>query len=260
MKFHYYNLGYVKGGEIVQVNLHGTVANVRLMDGINFNNFKKEKKHVFFGGYGLKSPVRLQIPETGYWYLVVDLGGRSGILKSTVTVLPGNSPEVAMGMGLIASELLSGKGGDDSEQQQIAAVEDDERPREYDLFILYAEEDRDEVVFPLAERLRELGLKVWHDPFQLTTEDTLRNMIERGMAESRYGVIVVSAAFVNRDWTSYALDGIFAGEPRILPIWHNITKKQVIQYSPSFANQLSRNTAISTIEEIAEEIRREIKG
>lgn len=40
----------------------------------------------------------------------------------------------------------------------------------------------------------------------------------------------------------------------MLPIWHNITKREVIDYSPSLADKLARNTAIDTIEEIADEI------
>lgn len=44
------------------------------------------------------------------------------------------------------------------------------------------------------------------------------------------------------------------GEQQLLPIWHNITKKEVIDYSPSLADKLARNTAINTVEEIAEEI------
>ena len=36
--------------------------------------------------------------------------------------------------------------------------------------------------------------------------------------------------------------------------WHNITKKEVIEFSPSLADKLARNTAINTVDEIADEI------
>ena len=45
----------------------------------------------------------------------------------------------------------------------------------------------------------------------------------------------------------------------LLPIWLNITKKEVIDFSPSLADKLARNTAINTIEEIATEIIQLIK-
>lgn len=45
-----------------------------------------------------------------------------------------------------------------------------------------------------------------------------------------------------------------SGEQVLLPIWHNITKKEVIQYSPSLADKLARRTAMHTVEEIAAKI------
>lgn len=46
----------------------------------------------------------------------------------------------------------------------------------------------------------------------------------------------------------------------LLPIWHNITKQEVIDYSPSIADKVARSTSTNTIEEIAEEIAEIIKG
>ena len=40
----------------------------------------------------------------------------------------------------------------------------------------------------------------------------------------------------------------------ILPIWHNITKQQVIDFSPSLADKVARSTATHTPQEIAAEI------
>ncbi|MBT1704448.1 hypothetical protein [Chryseosolibacter indicus] len=44
------------------------------------------------------------------------------------------------------------------------------------------------------------------------------------------------------------------GEQVGLPIWHNITKKEVIDFPPSLADKLVRNTSAYTVEEIANEI------
>lgn len=44
------------------------------------------------------------------------------------------------------------------------------------------------------------------------------------------------------------------GEQILLPIWHNVSKQEVIKYSPSLADKLARNTATHTVEEIAVEI------
>ena len=45
-----------------------------------------------------------------------------------------------------------------------------------------------------------------------------------------------------------------SGEQILLPIWHGITKQQVIDFSPSLADKVARNTASHTVAEIAAEI------
>jgi len=133
-----------------------------------------------------------------------------------------------------------------------------EDQREFDVFISHASEDKDEVVRPLAHALKSGGLKVWYDEFELQIGDSLRRKIDKGLAKSRFGVVVLSRAFFQKGWTNYELDGIVTrsvtGEQIILPIWHNISKAEVIEYSPSLADKLARNTATHTVDEIAEEI------
>ena len=129
---------------------------------------------------------------------------------------------------------------------------------EYDVFISHASEDKDEVVRPLATALRNKGIKVWYDEFEMKIGDSLRRKIDKGLANSKFGIVVISKSFIKKGWTNYELDGIItkavSGEQIILPIWHNITKKEVIEFSPSLADKLARNTAINTVDEIADEI------
>lgn len=44
------------------------------------------------------------------------------------------------------------------------------------------------------------------------------------------------------------------GTQLILPLWHRVTKEEVIEYSPSLADKLALRTSDSTVEEIAAEI------
>ena len=46
----------------------------------------------------------------------------------------------------------------------------------------------------------------------------------------------------------------------ILPIWHDITKQEVLDYSPSLADKVARNTSQETVQEIAKEIAELIRG
>ena len=134
----------------------------------------------------------------------------------------------------------------------------DDSEREYDVFISHASEDKDDVARPLAEALRNNGLSVWYDEFELKIGDSLRRKIDKGIANSNFGVIVISRDFINKGWTNYELDGLITktvnGEQTMLPVWHNVTKREVINYSPSLADKLARSTTDFTVEEIADEI------
>ena len=71
-------------------------------------------------------------------------------------------------------------------------------------------------------------------------------------------------SFIKKGWTNYELDGIISkantGEQVLLPVWHGITKQEGLDYSPSLADKVARNTASYTVEEIAEEIAELING
>ncbi|MDN3708997.1 toll/interleukin-1 receptor domain-containing protein [Myroides ceti] len=102
------------------------------------------------------------------------------------------------------------------------------------------------------------GLSVWYDEFELKIGDSLRRKIDKGLAKSRFGIVVLSRSFIKKGWTNYELDGmitrVVGGEQVLLPIWHDITKQEVVDYSPSIADKVARNTANFTVEEIAQEI------
>ena len=138
---------------------------------------------------------------------------------------------------------------------------DDEKG--YDVFISHASEDKEDVARPLAEALRSNGLNVWYDEFELKIGDSLRRKIDKGIANSNFGVIVISRDFISKGWTNYELDGLITravnNEQVMLPIWHNVTKREVLNYSPSLADKLARSTTDFTVEEIADEIADVIK-
>jgi len=145
-----------------------------------------------------------------------------------------------------------------SKYDEINSFLYDDYDKEYDVFISHASEDKEEVARPLAEALRKNGLSVWYDEFELKIGDSLRRKIDKGIANSNFGVIVISRDFISKGWTNYELDGLITksvnGEQTMLPIWHNITKREVINYSPSLADKLARSTTDFTVEEIADEI------
>ena len=251
MKYTVYDLGQCRAGERVQVSLQGNAANVRLMDSSNYSNYRNGRQHRYYGGLAKRSPIVLTVPNSGHWYITIDLAGLGGSVRSSVQKLPTPLPQYE-------DSALS------SVPSLVRHPEEGGYPVEYDVFISHASEDKDEVVRPLANALLERGLRVWYDEFELRIGDSLRRKIDLGLSNSRFGIVVLSRNFIRKGWTNYELDGIItkavSGEQLMLPIWHNITKQEIIDYSPSLADKLARNTSTSTIAEIADEIADLIKS
>ena len=65
----------------------------------------------------------------------------------------------------------------------------------YDAFISHASEDKAGFVRPLAKALGKMGFRVWYDEFELRVGDSLRQSIDKGLINSRFGIVVLSSAF-----------------------------------------------------------------
>jgi len=258
MNFTHYPLGQLEQGSVVVVTLQGSAANVRLMNDANFNSFRSGRQHRYHGGLAKSSPVRLPVPHSGNWHVTVDMQGLRGTVRSGVNVVPPAllRPLPALNEAPLRSIPSLVRQPGTNEDQPPPTDTDNERL--FDVFISHASEDKDAVVRPLATALQQAGLSVWYDEFELRIGDSLRRKIDKGLANSSFGIVVLSQAFFGRGWPEYELDGLVTravtGEQILLPIWHNISKREVIAYSPSLADRLARSTSTHTVEEIAAEI------
>lgn len=129
---------------------------------------------------------------------------------------------------------------------------------DYDVFISHAWEDKEDFVDELVAEMRKLDIKVWYDTDKLKWGDSMREKIDNGLSKSRYGIVVLSPDYIREDkyWTKAELNGLFQVETingkTILPIWHNLTKKQVTEYSSIIADRKALTTADYTAEEMAQ--------
>lgn len=87
MQFTHYNLNFQNQGTVVEVSLQGTECNVMLLDSNNFNNYRQGRRCHYHGGHTKQSIVRIKVPHSGIWNLVVDLGGYRGQVNSSVRVI-----------------------------------------------------------------------------------------------------------------------------------------------------------------------------
>lgn len=139
----------------------------------------------------------------------------------------------------------------------INGVADKHEDVQYDVFVSHAWEDKESFVEEFVQELQKLGLQVWYDKNQIKWGDSMRAKIDEGLRKSKFGVAVLSPDYIKdgKYWTKAELDGLFQLESvngkMLLPVWHNLTKKEVMAYSPIIAGKLAMNTASMTPAEIA---------
>ncbi len=125
----------------------------------------------------------------------------------------------------------------------------------WDLFISHATEDKEAIVKPLATALSSFGLRVWYDEFTLKPGVSLSRSIDKGLAHSKYGVVVLSPSFFAKRWPEYELRGLtakeMAGGKEIIPVWHDVNREAVLKFSPPLADKLAINASGKSASEVA---------
>ncbi len=149
-----------------------------------------------------------------------------------------------------AVENLQNSGVVKREDKIRSSSNQGEKSMEWDLFLCHASEDKEGFVEPLANALKETDIKVWYDRFELKLGDSLRGKIDEGLANSRYGVVVLSRSFFEKQWPKKELDALVSienekGEKVILPIWHEIGIEEVRRFSPILASKLAAQSSDS---------------
>jgi len=146
----------------------------------------------------------------------------------------------------VAAPAVATKGSDNGSDQS------------WDVFMCHASEDK-EYCEPLTKALEDAGIRVWLDKTALQWGDDLRASIDRGLRNCRYGIVIFSKAFLRKKkWTEYELNSLFAveqvGEKRMLPIWHGITREDLLEYSPGLTDRLAKVSSSDSQETIVKSL------
>jgi Domain of unknown function (DUF1883)/TIR domain len=255
MKFLHSSLGYCHRGDVLEVTLTRG-ANVRLLDSSNFQRYRRGDRHTFYGGLATRSPTHITVPRSGNWHAVVDMQGLRGSTRAGFRLISRSALQPLPPIREHRDELAS--------IVENAAALGDDTEREFDVFIAHANEDKEAIARPLAHSLRQRGLDVWFDEFELRVGDSLRRKIDSGIARSRFGIVVLSHPFFAKGWSQYELDGLVTmevtGRQVTLPLWHEISKDEVVSHSPPLADKVALRTSDYSVEEIAEEIAVVVRG
>lgn len=133
----------------------------------------------------------------------------------------------------------------------------------WDAFVSHAWEDKDSLVRPLVEALGRLGISLWYDETSLRIGDSLSESINRGIAKSHNGIVVISPAFLEKNWPTAELHTLMArridGKLRLLQLWHNVKKDDIAARYPMLADLVALPTADRTAQDLAIALLAEIR-
>ena len=111
----------------------------------------------------------------------------------------------------------------------------------WDVFIAHAAEDKADCATPLAEALRSRGLSVCYDDFVLSVGDSLTEFMNRGIAESRFGIVILSERFFAKRWPQAELAALLHrerdGRSILLPLWKGLEVEGVLKHAPLLADR-----------------------
>ncbi|MDR2354970.1 MAG: DUF1883 domain-containing protein [Clostridiales Family XIII bacterium] len=228
MQYLLYDLGTIAGGT-VEVTL-GYAANVLILNEENYAFYKENKPYRFIGGYIERSPYKIPLPEGGHWFTVIDSGSFFSKIRALTRLLPadGGAPVV---IEPVICERSSGR--------NIPLENFAEAVKKYRLraFLLHYYKDRESMALPLAQALEAEGLPVFHDDFMLEPGDDLEDKIRNGITKYKFGIAVISRAFVRIGWQAAGIrclyDELASEYKDIYPVWHNITKNDLANFLPA---------------------------
>jgi hypothetical protein len=130
-------------------------------------------------------------------------------------------------------------------------------------FISHDSRDKVDFAIHIAIGLQKLLCPVWYDEFSLKVGDRLRETIEKGLREARKCILVLSPNFLsNNGWTKVEFNSIFTREiveakDVVLPVWRDVSRDEVYNYSPALADRLGVNWKLGA-EEVVKRLHRAI--
>jgi len=122
----------------------------------------------------------------------------------------------------------------------------------YAFFISYATTDS-ELAEEIASRLMDIGYPVWFDNLALRVGDSIREKIDRGLSESRHGIVILTKSFFERKWPKRELAALVArhsSEHKIIPILHNLVINDLLTIAPTLADLKAVDTQVGLDEVI----------
>lgn len=132
-----------------------------------------------------------------------------------------------------------------------------EKPDLRDVFLCHAWDDRQGAAKDLHDLLVLAGVKVWFSEKDLGLGVPMMRAIDKGLANSRIGLVLVTPALLARlpkeSIADKELSALLAGN-QLIPIVHDTTYSALRNVSPMLASRTGLDTEEDTMAEVAEKI------
>lgn len=123
-----------------------------------------------------------------------------------------------------------------------------------DVFLCHAWDDRQGAAKQLHDLLEAAGVKVWFSEKDVALGMPLMRTIDKGLANSRVGIVLVTPALLRRLPTEGIADkelSALLARDRLVPIVHNTTYEALRDVSPLLGSRSGLSTAEESMAEIA---------
>jgi TIR domain len=130
-------------------------------------------------------------------------------------------------------------------------------PELRDIFLCHAWDDRRGVATELNNQLEAEGVSVWFSEKDILLGQPFMREIDRGLAKSRTGLVLITPAFLervnNRGVSEKELSELLARD-LLIPVVHGTTYEEVRKVSPLLGSRNGLNTAEDSMKSIATKI------
>lgn len=132
-----------------------------------------------------------------------------------------------------------------------------QQPDLRDVFLCHAWGDRKEAAKELHDLLEAAGVKVWFSEKDLGLGVPMMRAIDKGLAKSRIGLVLVTPAMLERLPQESVADkelSTLLASNQLIPIVHNTTYEALRNVSPMLASRTGLNTSEDSMAVVAKKI------
>ena len=126
-----------------------------------------------------------------------------------------------------------------------------------DIFLCHAWDDRNGAAKELHDLLEALGTSVWFSEKDVLLGSSLLREIDKGLAKSRVGIVLVTPELLNRVKAEGIADkelSALLARDLLVPIVHNTTYEALREVSPLLGSRSGLSTSEEPMRNIAEKL------